>query len=259
MEEIKRVYYKRANTEHPDKLQARLSPEAYNAAVNKWGLVTNAYNTLSDSKQRQRYDREQLREQLRQRRPPPATPPRPRAARGADIHASLAVPFLVALRGGRAAFRDRTVQIPPGAIKGGTLRIPAQGAPGSPPGDLLIALEVTPHPYLRVADDGVTLLVDLPMTWHEVYRRGGGPLIVPTPWGDCFWRYESGELVDGQEVEFEGYGVRLRPTDRRHHLRATVRLVAPPPDDLALQQVLQRLQETAVVRAALHASLGNPP
>lgn len=33
MEEIKRVYYKRANTEHPDKLQARLSPEAVSLRV----------------------------------------------------------------------------------------------------------------------------------------------------------------------------------------------------------------------------------
>lgn len=259
-QEIKSTYFGRAASEHPDKLQARLAPEAFAAAVTNWQLVTNAYNTLSDDKQRARYDQEQLRARLRPHRTSSSPPPPPRVPRGADERTRLIVPFLVALRGGQLSLRDRTVNIPQGCgclTREVSLRLPGRGGPGSPPGDLYVALEVQSHPYYRLADDGVTLLAELPMTWHEVYRRGGGPLIVPTPWGDCFWRYESGELGDGQEVEFEGYGVRTHPQDRRHHLRATIRLVAPPPDDLALQQVLQRLQEGTDVRAALRTSLGS--
>lgn len=261
--DIKRAFYRRVDTEHPDKVQSKLSAEAYARYVKEWALVSNAYSTLSDAQKRSLYDRKQGHRHVATRAHAPAPPrPRPPAQRpppGVDEQADLEVPFLVALRGGRAQLGALTINVPQGVVAGGVIKVPGLGGRGSPPGNLFVTLTVRPHTHYRLAEDGLTLLMDLPMTWHEVYRRGGGPLIVPTPWGDFFWRYQSGELVDGQEVKFEGYGVRRNPADRRNHLLATIRLIAPPPDDLALQHVLQRLQESADVRSGLRTSLEESP
>ena len=70
-----------------------------------------------------------------------------------------------------------TVRIPPGADEGNRLRVPGQGGPGHPRGDLYLVIHVRPHPLFR--REGDDLYVDVPLTPAEAYR--GGKVRVPTP------------------------------------------------------------------------------
>src|SRR5215471_12425670 len=72
-----------------------------------------------------------------------------------------------------------TVTIPPGVHTGSQVRLAGQGAAGvrgGPPGDLLIEVEVLPHPLFR--REGDNLLMDLPITVPEAMF--GGEVRVPT-------------------------------------------------------------------------------
>jgi len=72
-----------------------------------------------------------------------------------------------------------TVRIPPGAADGSRVRIPGKGLAspnGGSPGDLILLLHVTPHPYFRRENDDLHL--DLPITISEAFR--GAKVKVPT-------------------------------------------------------------------------------
>jgi len=60
-----------------------------------------------------------------------------------------------------------SVKIPAGVADGGKLRLPGKGEPGpnGTPGDLLIKINVAPHPYFR--REGKHLHLDLPVTVSE--------------------------------------------------------------------------------------------
>ncbi len=106
----------------------------------------------------------------------------PRA--GHDLQATVQMDLRTAIAGGEVTFdipgRGPTrVRIPPGADTGSTVRIAgkgAAGAGGAPAGDLVIEIEVTPHP--RVEREGLDLRLRLPVTLDEAYN--GGSVEVPT-------------------------------------------------------------------------------
>jgi len=105
--------------------------------------------------------------------------PRP----GADIEATTTLPFRQAVEGSTVSLMvdGRTVnaRIPPGVRDGQRIRLRGKGRPGDaggPPGDLVIAVKVEPHPVFSI--DGRDLRVTVPVSFGEAAL--GAQVEVPT-------------------------------------------------------------------------------
>jgi DnaJ-class molecular chaperone len=153
-------------------------------------------------------------------------------APGDDVTARIAVPFRLAIDGGKTEVRvDRdgkvetiSVTIPQGLPDGARMRLRGQGLPGSgggPAGDLLLEVEVEPHPVYRRAGD--TLELTLPVTLAEAIE--GAKVDVPTPWGTIALRIPPG-TSGGRKLRAAGMGVR-HANGARGDLIAEVQIMLP--------------------------------
>jgi molecular chaperone DnaJ len=105
------------------------------------------------------------------------------ARRGRDIAASAKLAFRQAVEGTTVSLSvaGRTVntRIPAGIANGAKIRIKGKGEPGAPgadPGDIILTVEVTPHPVFSM--DGKNLRVTVPVTFAEAAL--GARVDVPT-------------------------------------------------------------------------------
>jgi DnaJ-class molecular chaperone len=184
---------------------------------------------------------------------------RKRAAQvpGEDVSARIAVPFRLAIDGGKTDVRvDRdgkvetiTVTIPQGLPDGARMRLRGQGMPGSgggPAGDLLLEVQVEPHPVFR--RDGDTLELTLPVTLAEAIE--GAKVDVPTPWGTIALRIPPG-TSGGRKLRAAGMGVR-HANGAKGDLIAEVQIMLPTGGDAA---AAARLLEAA---QAAEAGAMNP-
>jgi DnaJ-class molecular chaperone len=153
-------------------------------------------------------------------------------APGEDVSAQIAVPFRLAIDGGKTEVRvDRdgkvetiSVTIPQGLPDGARMRLRGQGLPGSgggPAGDLLLEVHVEPHPVFR--RDGDTLELALPVTLAEAIE--GAKVDVPTPWGTIALRIPPG-TSGGRKLRAAGMGVR-HANGARGDLIAEVQIMLP--------------------------------
>lgn len=148
--------------------------------------------------------------------------------RGPSVtRARLALDFVSAARGGQQGLsfgdgRTIDVRIPPGVRHGETLRLKGQGQPSprtGEPGDLLLTLEVAPHPWFR--RDGEDLHVDVPITIGEALRGGSVP--VPTLDGIIRLKIPSGTQT-GRQLRARGKGITRRGTTGDLYAHVVVRL-----------------------------------
>ena len=113
--------------------------------------------------------------------------PQARAQKGQDLKTTIMVPFEVAARGGEheltlsmgGNIQRLSVKIPAGIESGKSIRLSGQGQPGingGPAGDVLVTVNVAPHPFFR--REGNNLIVDVPVTVSEAIL--GGKIDVPT-------------------------------------------------------------------------------
>ena len=174
-------------------------------------------------------------------------PPR----RGADLEAVLRLPFAQAVLGATVdlALPDRTVsaRIPAGVEDGQTVRLPAQGDPGSdggPPGDLLVQVEVEPHPLF--GRDGRNLTLTVPVTFPEAAL--GADVTVPTLDAPVTVRIPPG-TASGTTLRVRGRGVPAAGGKRAGDLLVTVQVDVP--------RHLTDAQRAAVEQLAA-ATTGNP-
>jgi DnaJ-class molecular chaperone len=140
---------------------------------------------------------------------------RPAPSAGADLEHELEVPFASAILGGEAQIAVRRadgrtetirVKIPPGIESGKKIRLRGQGEPGDdggPPGDILIRVDVAPHPIFR--RHGKRLEVTVPITLAEALK--GGKIDVPTPHGTITLTVPPG-VSSGRKLRVKGHGVR---------------------------------------------------
>jgi DnaJ-class molecular chaperone len=167
--------------------------------------------------------------------------------RGADIRARLAVPFLEAALGGtqRIVLPDGgavDVTVPPGTDDGDQLRLPGKGAPGfngGPPGDLLIAITVTPHPRFR--REGDDIVFDLPISLAEAVQ--GARIEVEAPGGTVRLAVPPGSN-SGTTLRLRGRGVPRRDGSRGDALARLVVMLPDPPDQ-ALKDFVAGWQQGA--------------
>jgi DnaJ-class molecular chaperone len=153
--------------------------------------------------------------------------------RGADLKSELIVPFASAVLGGEAALTvqraDGTVEniklkIPIGVDDGKKIRLRGQGQPGedgAPPGDILVTVRVSPHPFFRRSGD--RLEVRVPVTLAEAAL--GAKIDVSTPHGTITLSVPPG-ASSGTKLRIKGHGVRPKngpPGD----LFAEIQIVLP--------------------------------
>ncbi len=138
---------------------------------------------------------------------------RKQKSRGIDLESELTIDFADAIRGGVFNLiverKNVQVRIPPGAEEGSRLRVPEHGGPGpsagSPPGDLVLTIHVSPHSHFRREENDLHLT--LPITVGEAYQ--GGKIRVPTVDGAVTLKVPAG-TSSGTVMRVRGKGVALK-------------------------------------------------
>lgn len=156
-----------------------------------------------------------------------------RAQRGADIEHEITVPFNTAVTGGEAAISVQrqsgkidtiNFKIPAGIEEGKKIRVRGQGEPGqngAPPGDILITVRTSPHPFFQRR--GKRLDVRVPVTLAEAVE--GAKVDVPTPRGTVSVRVPPG-TSSGKKLRIKGHGV-APPKGEPGDLFAEIQIVLP--------------------------------
>lgn len=137
---------------------------------------------------------------------------------GDTLHASARIPLLTAIHGGRHTVTLRMpdtsgnwgleaveITVPPGLDDGGTLRLPGRGHHGDgggPRGDLVLTLEIEPHPVFRV--EGRDVHMELPLSASEAAM--GARIEVPTLYGTAQVQVPPG-VSSGAQVRLRGMGL----------------------------------------------------
>ncbi|MDE1897411.1 MAG: J domain-containing protein [Rhodospirillales bacterium] len=264
-EEIRSAYRKLAKKHHPD-----LNP-GNKQAEDAFKAISGAYDLLSDTEKRARFDRGEIDASGAERGPGPgwrqyaeAGPgahhaystgganfedlfsnifnQRPRGpAKGHDRQYSLEVTFLEAVNGAtrRITLPDGgtlDVKIPPGTEEGDTLRLRGKGDAGmngGPTGDALIELHVTPHKFYRRV--GRNIHMDVPVSLKEAVL--GAKITIPTPAGEVAMTIRPG-AESGSEMRLRGRGVPAHGKHAAGDLHVKLNVVVGPADE-ALRNFLQ--------------------
>jgi DnaJ-class molecular chaperone len=175
-----------------------------------------------------------------------AAGPRP----GADVTASITVPFLTAVTGGEMPIllqrgtgepETLTVKVPPGTINGAKLRLRGKGEPsrsGGPAGDLTVTVEVQTHPYFT--RDGRNLLVDLPLSVPEAVL--GAKVDVPTLDGMKSLNVPAG-ASSGQKLRLKGQGVPASGGHAAGDLMVVLKIIAPKSIDEESRALIEQFAE----------------
>lgn len=253
-DEIRKAYRKLAKTLHPD-----LNPGNKDAET-RFKEASAAYDLLSDSEKRRRFDAGEIDASGAERPRQPyyrdfagAGDERYYSSsgfadfgdaddilqelfarggarrRGGDLHFRLRVDFLAAVNGAneRVTLPDGRVVdvvIPAGIEDGQILRLKGKGEPAPAPGeagDALIEIMVAPHPlFTRRGDD---ILIDLPITLSEAVL--GAKVRIPTPSGAVMLSVPKTSNA-GAVLRLKGKGVR-RPSGGAGDALVMLKVVLP--------------------------------
>ena len=143
-------------------------------------------------------------------------------------------------RGTRHRSRQVRVKVPQGVRDGGRIKIRGKGAPGrsgGPPGDLVVNVEVEPHPIFR--RNGKNLNLVLPLTYSEAAL--GATLEVPTLHGSVKLRVPPG-TPNGKTFRVRGGGVPARK-GRAGDLLVETKVEVPKRVNRKQRQLLESLAE----------------
>ncbi len=272
-EEIKKAYRTLARKYHPD-----LHPDKRDEMEAKFKEINEAHSVLSDPKKRSDYDLTGgvYEPGMGGGHPPGgvryedfdfgggggfedifsevfggARGRRVVMRQGADIEYSLEIDFLHAAKGTEvkikvsrsAGAETLKVNIPPGVRTGSKVRVPGKGdagVGGGRPGDLYIAIKVTPHKYFSRVDNDV--YVDLPVTVGEATL--GAEVSVPTIDGFTKIKLPPG-IQSGQKLRIKNKGLY---TTRGHLVRTdeyvVIQVNVPKELDERGRELIEELEKT---------------
>ena len=161
-----------------------------------------------------------------------------------DVSVSMAVSLEEAVKGAEKRVRlptgkELNVKIPAGVVAGQQIRLKGQGetAPGHPPGDLLITVNIAPHPFFKV--DGSDLRLDLPITLYEAVL--GGKVRVPTL-GSAVELSIPKNTSSGRTFRLKGKGL-PKGTGETGDLFVITRIILPDGNDSALEALMQKWRD----------------
>lgn len=149
--------------------------------------------------------------------------------RGQDVDATTTLPFTEAVRGSTVTLRSPdggqvTARIPAGVKDGQRIRLRGKGRPGddgAQPGDLVIAVQVSPHPVFTRSGDDLRLM--LPVTFPEAAL--GADVDVPVLDGGTVRLKVPAGTPSGRTLRVRGRGVTT--TKGTGDLLVTVQIVVP--------------------------------
>ena len=161
---------------------------------------------------------------------------------GMPVTYTLAVPFLVAARGGKQRVtlpngKTLDIDVPEGATDGQTLRLKGQGMPGGegrPAGDAYVELQIQPHAFFEARDNNVH--VELPVTITEAAL--GGKVKVPTVGGPVMLNVPSGSNT-GSSLRLKGRGLLDIKSGQRGDQYVKLKVVLPDKPDDKLKAFLE--------------------
>ena len=168
--------------------------------------------------------------------------------RGADIEARTTLSFRDAVEGSTVTLSTAdgsriTARIPIGVKDGQKIRLRGKGNPGdegAPAGDLMLIVQVRPHPVF--GRDGNNLTVDLPVTFAEAAL--GATVSVPTLSGDPVKVRIAAGTPSGRVLRVKGRGIATK--DHAGDLLAKVSVAVP-------QRLSDRAREAVEVLRAEQA------
>ena len=184
-------------------------------------------------------------------------PRKPRSGgrrRGSDLRHDITVPFATAILGGEVQLavarptgqtETISVKIPAGIEEGKKIRLRGQGEPaprGGPAGDLLLTVNVAPHPCFR--RNGRHLHVSLPVTLAEAAL--GAKVDIPTPKGTVTVKVPPC-TSGGAKLRVKAHGVPAK--DGPGDLIAEVQIVMPKQIDDETRATFERLAERGTENA----------
>ena len=282
-DEIKKAYRKLAKKHHPD-----ANPDDP-GAQKKFAEITEAYEVLSDTEKRQKYD--QFGSNWSKVGGGGGSPfggfggggggagfdlndilggmfggggggsspfgggggrRQPRAQNGQNIEAEIRVPFQVGVEGGEheltlqtgGKVNRLTAKIPAGINDGGKVRLAGQGHPGQgggAPGDVIVTVKISPHPWFR--REGANLLVDVPISPAEAVL--GSKVDVPTlSEGTVVMSIPPG-TSSGAKLRLRGKGVLDRKTGDRGDQLVVVKIVVPKTTSAEVEALYRQVLEAA--------------
>lgn len=172
--------------------------------------------------------------------------------RGADYESRLRLSLEDLARGGKRQVtlgdpetgRSQMIEItvPKGIGPGQKMRLAGKGGPGAnggPRGDLLLEIELEPHPHFRVDGRDLLTTVDVP-AWLAAL---GGEAEVPTLGGSSKIKLPGGSS-SGRKIRLRGKG--LPKTDgTRGDLYAEVRIVVPESLGEDEKRLFEKMRELA--------------
>lgn len=133
------------------------------------------------------------------------------------------------------------VTIPPGVKEGSRVRVAGKGEPGmdgSPPGDLYLIVQISPHPLLR--REGDDLHMDVPVTVHEALAGGG--ITIPTVDGQVKVKVPP-KSQSGQTLRLKGKGAVNPKTKKRGDLLVKLVVRIPETDDPEILDSAKRMEK----------------
>ncbi|WP_024510365.1 J domain-containing protein [Bradyrhizobium sp. ARR65] len=161
-----------------------------------------------------------------------------------DLNVSMTVSLEEAVRGAEKRVRlptgkELNVKVPAGVTAGQQIRLKGQGetAPGHPPGDLLITINIAPHPYFKV--EGSDLRLDLPVTLYEAVL--GGKVRVPTLTGAVELSIPK-NTSSGRTFRLKGKGL-PKTGAANGDLFVTTRIMLPDGNDAELETLMQKWKD----------------
>src|SRR6516164_8592190 len=158
-----------------------------------------------------------------------------------DLSVSMAVSLEEAVRGAEKRVRlptgkELNVKVPAGVTEGQQIRLRGQGEtlPGHPPGDVLITVNIAPHPHFKV--DGNDLRLELPVTLYEAVL--GGKVRVPTLTGAVELSIPK-NTSSGRTFRLKGKGL-PKATGAPGDLFVTTRIMLPDGNDSELEALMEK-------------------
>ncbi|MBH5367701.1 DnaJ C-terminal domain-containing protein [Bradyrhizobium glycinis] len=160
-----------------------------------------------------------------------------------DVNVAMSVSLEEAVKGGEKRVRlptgkELNVKIPAGVTEGQQIRLRGQGesAQGHPPGDLLITINIAPHPFFKV--EGSDLRIDLPVTLYEAVL--GGKVRVPTL-GNAVELSVPKNTSSGRTFRLKGKG--LPKAGGTGDLFVIIRIMLPDGNDAELEALMEKWRD----------------
>lgn len=165
--------------------------------------------------------------------------------KGADREAGISISLVEAANGGEKLIefndgRKLSVKIPEGIESGTKIKLSGQGdkgISGGPSGDLILNVEILPHPYF--VREKSNIILKLPVSFPEVVL--GTEVEVPTLSGKVHLKIPKG-VSSGQRLKLARKGIRSTKTGQKGDQFVEIQIKIPKEISKAYEEAAEKLK-----------------